>query len=268
MQVKDFCFLEEAAELAEGVGLVVSVRQAKTKRAWANQLVHDYTQPLLRWFLEGRVSQDLFLGRRRWSVLLKDALECLGLEKCNLALGSLRRGGACHLYVVLSVPGKPRLEGYHRGPGAQTWNKLEHLGGRFCGLERYCKSRKSRSGGAGVGRGLPDKATTAVSTLSTTGAAAAKLLSGVREAASSLSQLTALAGKTLAELAQRPVVAGLTSVRPRPFASQVRAQNSPPDAQPNASSASSCWTTWGLCAADDGPGLDLRSSCSSPECLP
>ena len=128
MQVKDFCFLE-AAELAESVGLVVSVRQAKTKRAWANQLVIIRSHSLicwLRWFLEGRVSKDLFLpmNRRRWSVLLKDALECLGLEKCNLTLGSLRRGGACHLYVVLSVPGKPRLEGYHCGPGAQTsWNR-------------------------------------------------------------------------------------------------------------------------------------------------
>ena len=38
MQLRDFSF-PEAAELAEGVGLVVSVRQAKTKRVSANQFV-------------------------------------------------------------------------------------------------------------------------------------------------------------------------------------------------------------------------------------
>ena len=50
--VRDLCF-PEAPELSEGVGLVVSIKQAKTRRVWAHQFVIIYDLDLvalLRWW--------------------------------------------------------------------------------------------------------------------------------------------------------------------------------------------------------------------------
>ena len=120
LRVKDFVF-PEAAELVEGVGLVISIHQAKTRRVWANQFVIIRSRSLilwLRWFLEGRQPKERFLamGRRRWSFLLKDALESLGLGQCHLTLASFRGGGACHHFKTQQNLGVLQFAGRWRRP--------------------------------------------------------------------------------------------------------------------------------------------------------
>ena len=100
LKLSDFCF-PEAAELSENVGLVVNIRQAKTRRVWANQfiLIHDTALvSWLRWWAHDQKPSQRFLqvGRRKWSERLREALHALDLETCHLTLGSLRGGGACH----------------------------------------------------------------------------------------------------------------------------------------------------------------------------
>ncbi|CAE7853527.1 unnamed protein product, partial [Symbiodinium sp. KB8] len=94
LRVGDFCF-PEMPELAEGVGLVISIRQAKTRRVWAKQFVIVDSRELVewcRWWTEGKKPKDRFLSlsRRRWAQILVESLEILHLDSCGFTLGSLR----------------------------------------------------------------------------------------------------------------------------------------------------------------------------------
>ena len=118
--VKDFCFPEDV-ELSEGIGLILNIRHAKTRRVWANQFVIIRNQTLIRWlkwWVEGQRPNTYFLQvtRRRWSLLFREVLESLQLEKCNLTLSSLRGGGACHKFRVEQNLGTLQFAGRWRRP--------------------------------------------------------------------------------------------------------------------------------------------------------
>ena len=87
------------------VGVVVAIRRPKTRRVWRTQfaLVKDTALiAWLRWWLEERSGRKAFLrmGRRDWAHLLGSALEELDLHDRGFTLGSLRGGGATHLFRV------------------------------------------------------------------------------------------------------------------------------------------------------------------------
>ena len=118
--IKDFCFPEDV-ELSEGIGLVLNIRQAKTRRVWASQFVIIRSQVLvswLKWWCEGQRPNSFFLqvSRRKWAVLFKEVMESLQLEKCGLTLGSLRGGGACHRFRVEQNLGTLQFAGRWRRP--------------------------------------------------------------------------------------------------------------------------------------------------------
>ena len=98
----DLCFPEHA-ELSEGVGLVINIRQAKTRRVWANQFVIIRCPRLiawLQWWCVGLRKRDRLLqvSKRKWGLMLKEILESLSLQTCGMTLASLRGGGACHMF--------------------------------------------------------------------------------------------------------------------------------------------------------------------------
>ncbi|CAE7734383.1 unnamed protein product [Symbiodinium sp. CCMP2592] len=120
LRVGDFCF-PEAPELAEGVGLVVSIRQAKTRRVWAKQFVIIDSKELVawcRWWTEGKGPKQRFLSpsRRRWSQVLVEALEILDLNSCGFTLSSMRGGGACHHFKTQKNLGLLQFAGRWRRP--------------------------------------------------------------------------------------------------------------------------------------------------------
>ena len=120
LRVGDFCF-PEMPELAEGVGLVISIRQAKTRRVWAKQFVIVDSRELVewcRWWTQGKKPKDRFLSlsRRRWSQLLVEGLEILDLSGCGFTLASLRGGGACHHFKTQKNLGLLQFAGRWRRP--------------------------------------------------------------------------------------------------------------------------------------------------------
>ena len=120
LRVGDFCF-PEAPELAEGVGLVVSIRQAKTRRVWAKQFVIIDSKELVawcRWWTAGKGPKQRFLSpsRRRWSQVLVEALEILQLQSRGFTLSSLRGGGACHHFKTQKNLGLLQFAGRWRRP--------------------------------------------------------------------------------------------------------------------------------------------------------
>ncbi|CAE7566198.1 unnamed protein product, partial [Symbiodinium microadriaticum] len=120
LRVGDFCF-PEMPELAEGVGLVISIRQAKTRRVWAKQFVIVDSRELVewcRWWTEGKKPKDRFLSlsRRRWAQILVESLEILHLDSCGFTLGSLRGGGACHHFKTQKNLGLLQFAGRWRRP--------------------------------------------------------------------------------------------------------------------------------------------------------
>ncbi|CAE7443412.1 unnamed protein product [Symbiodinium sp. CCMP2592] len=116
LKFSDFCF-PEVAELCENVGLVVNIRQAKTRRVWANQfiLIHDRALvSWLRWWAQDQKPSLRFLqvGRRKWSERLREALNALDLETCHLTLGTetLRHylQDALAIHTLAQAPGSAK----------------------------------------------------------------------------------------------------------------------------------------------------------------
>ena len=132
LRVGDFCF-PEMPELAEGVGLVISIRQTKTRRVWATQFVIVDSRELVewcRWWTEGKKPKDRFLSlsRRRWAQILVESLEILHLDSCGFTLGSLRGGGACHHFKTQKNLGLLQFAGRWRRPETLRHYLQEALG--------------------------------------------------------------------------------------------------------------------------------------------
>ena len=132
LQVKDLHF-PEAPELAEGVGLVISIKQAKTRRVWAQQFVIVEDESLIRWlqwWVQGRRPRDrvMRVARRRWSQLVGEALKLLLLTECGFTLGSLRGGGACHHFKTKQNLGLLQFAGRWRRPETLKHYLQEALG--------------------------------------------------------------------------------------------------------------------------------------------
>ena len=111
----------EAPELAEGVGLLVSIRQAKTRRVWAHQFVIVDSAELTSWLQWWTVNKSkkcrVFpVGRRRWADIVKETLATFHLEGCGLTLGSFRGGGACHHFKTRQNLGLLQFTGRWRRP--------------------------------------------------------------------------------------------------------------------------------------------------------
>ena len=120
LRIRDFCFPEDA-ELAEGVGLVIKIHQAKTRRVWASQFViirDDRLIHWLKWWCDGLHPKTLFLrvGKRRWGLMFREVLERLSLGSCKMTLASLRGGGACHHFKVHQNLGILQFAGRWRRP--------------------------------------------------------------------------------------------------------------------------------------------------------
>ena len=132
LQVRDLCF-PEAPEMAEGIGLLVSIRQAKTRRVWAHQFVIIETPQVvewLRWWTAGSRPKDrvLRVGRRRWSTLLKEALASLNVGECGFSLASFRGGGACHHFKTNKNLGMLQFAGRWQRPETLRHYVQEALG--------------------------------------------------------------------------------------------------------------------------------------------
>ena len=120
LRVRDLCF-PEAPELAEGIGLVVSIKQAKTRRVWAKQFVVIDVPELVHWctwWTLGKSGNARFLpmGRRRWAQILAEGMEILDLAGCGFTLGSFRGGGACHHFKLNKNLGQLQFAGRWRRP--------------------------------------------------------------------------------------------------------------------------------------------------------
>ena len=75
--ISDFCFPEDV-ELSEGVGLVITIRQAKIRRVWANQFTIVQNRTLVGWlkwwcssgpaliFFNSAVANGEFYSRMCW----------------------------------------------------------------------------------------------------------------------------------------------------------------------------------------------------------
>lgn len=87
-------------------GLIVIVRNPKTKRIWRRQFVLGHDERIvrwLRWWTKGqrRRQNVLPFSRYVFTKCFQECLRRLGLESCGFTLGSLRAGGAtnhfrCH----------------------------------------------------------------------------------------------------------------------------------------------------------------------------
>ena len=117
---RDLCF-PEAPEMAEGIGLLVSIRQAKTRRVWAHQFVIIDSPEVvhwMRWWTADTPPKQrvLRVGRRRWGTLLQEGLTDLGLDGCHFTLSSFRGGGACHHFKTRQNMGLLQFAGRWRRP--------------------------------------------------------------------------------------------------------------------------------------------------------
>ncbi|CAE7210922.1 unnamed protein product [Symbiodinium sp. CCMP2592] len=85
--------------------LVLSIRAPKARRVWRNQCVIVKNWALISWlvwWMEGKPSKEkLFrVARRDWAKLFAKGLELLRVHDLGYTLGSLRGGGATHLFRV------------------------------------------------------------------------------------------------------------------------------------------------------------------------
>ncbi|CAE7682844.1 unnamed protein product [Symbiodinium sp. CCMP2592] len=92
-------------EVGQGAALVVNIRNPKTKRVWNHQFALAEEKDLmlwLKWWCKDRSRRQrlLMIGKRRWAVLFKQALEEMHLGTCGFTLGSLRGGGATYHFRV------------------------------------------------------------------------------------------------------------------------------------------------------------------------
>ena len=103
--VGDVCLPDPGLPSDEAVGLVLSIRTPKTRRVWRNQCVIVKNPALilwLVWWMEGKPKKEkLFrVARRDWAKLFATGLELLHVHDLEYTLGSLRGGGATHLFRV------------------------------------------------------------------------------------------------------------------------------------------------------------------------
>ncbi|CAE7196758.1 unnamed protein product [Symbiodinium sp. CCMP2592] len=103
--VGDITFPEGDWPASEQVGMVLCLRTPKTKRVWRTQFVLLKDEQLIawmRWWCSGRPAHRRVLrtGRRDWAKRLSLALSRLDLADRGFTLGSLRGGGATHLFRV------------------------------------------------------------------------------------------------------------------------------------------------------------------------
>ena len=120
LTVGDLVF-PEAPEMAEGVGLLVSIKQAKTRRVWAHQFVIIESREVTAWLQwwtahKPKRSRVFPVGRRKWANLVKEALATLHLDGCGLTLASFRGGGACHHFKTRQNLGLLQFTGRWRRP--------------------------------------------------------------------------------------------------------------------------------------------------------
>ena len=103
-------------EVKQGAALVVNIRNPKTRRVWHHQFALAEEKDLIRWLQwwckdRPRHHRVLRVGRRRWAVLFKLALEEMQLGACGFTLGSLRGGGATHHFRVHQNVGQLQYAG-------------------------------------------------------------------------------------------------------------------------------------------------------------
>ena len=103
--VGDLTFPELGWAEEAAVGLVLAIRKPKTRRVWRTQFVLIKDSALiawLSWWVTGREPHRLFMRvpRREWAKLVGRALEELDMHTKNFTLGSLRGGGATHMFRV------------------------------------------------------------------------------------------------------------------------------------------------------------------------
>ena len=99
LKVGDLSFSSPGGGLGQDPGLVVVVRNPKTRRIWHKQFVlcrDDRLERWLKWWVQGMPARkSLFnFSRYVWQKHFSALIERLGLEACRFTLGSLRAGGA------------------------------------------------------------------------------------------------------------------------------------------------------------------------------
>lgn len=103
LRAGDLCFPEREELGSTDLGLVVVVREPKTRRVWRNQFVLSHDLPLvrwLRWWTVGlpRHAPVFRLSRYLWDTRFQHACCRLGLDSSSYTLGSFRSGGATYLF--------------------------------------------------------------------------------------------------------------------------------------------------------------------------
>lgn len=103
LRVCDLCFPEREEVGVADQGLVVVVREPKTKRVWKNQFVLSHDQALVAWLrwwtMNQRRGAPLFkLSRYLWDTRFRHVCHRLDLSSCHFTLGSFRTGGATYLF--------------------------------------------------------------------------------------------------------------------------------------------------------------------------
>lgn len=103
LRVNDISFPEVAEVGDVDPGLVVVIREPKTRRVWKSQFVLSYDGALvawLRWWVAGLPRNALLfsLSRYLWAARLQMACSRLSLEECRFTLGSFRSGGATYMF--------------------------------------------------------------------------------------------------------------------------------------------------------------------------
>ena len=105
LRVDDLTFPDGSSLVEGAAGLVVVVRNPKTKRIWKTQFVLCSENPLIQWlawWVRGIPRhQWLFpLTRYVWNTRFNSGLDRLALRSCGFTLGSLRTGGATYHFRV------------------------------------------------------------------------------------------------------------------------------------------------------------------------
>lgn len=104
LKVSDLLFPVDD-EIGQGAALVVNIRNPKTRRVWNHQFALAEEKDLmlwLKWWCKDRAGRErvMMIGKRRWAVLFKQALDEMHLATCGFTLGSLRGGGATYHFRV------------------------------------------------------------------------------------------------------------------------------------------------------------------------
>lgn len=99
LRVGDLSFSSNVAGAATDPGLVLVIRNPKTRRIWHRQFVLCNDTRLEKWLswwvVDASRGRQLFpLTRYMWNKYFSIALHALGLDSCHFTLGSLRAGGA------------------------------------------------------------------------------------------------------------------------------------------------------------------------------